>query len=312
MKFTKVQKTLMVMVASSFLFSGCDFKKSDPMTLLEMVNPPPQGLGNGGDTSGEETPQEPILAPEEQLITFAHLQKTSLVSCKDCHSKTSNPNKKPLLITIDHYKARLDAVISEISTGSMPPVDDGYLPLTDCEKAMLEKWIELGTPETTNVKVYDLAVCNPNPPIEPPIEVPPPATEPPAIQPPVVEPPVVVEPSPVEPSPVTEEQLVTFDYLVKTAFVSCAECHTVTKNPKKKPLLTNLEDYKARIVDVVTEIQNDDMPDTELGAMLLTACEKAMVYKWVDAGTPAETTIKVSEIPECAANKNLLGIFQTE
>ncbi len=217
----------------------------------------------------EPPPVEPPPINEDELISFATLQKTALVSCKDCHSKTSNPTKKPLLTTAEHYKARISDVVNEINNETMPPTEEGYLLLTKCEKAMLTKWIELGAPEISEFKITDLEACRPAKP-----------------------PPVVVEPQP-------EEQLVTFDYLVKTAFVSCAECHTKTKNPNKKPLLTNLDEYKARIADVVMAVNANDMPYTDNGARLLNACEKAMMNKWVDAGAPAASTVKVSDIPEC-------------
>ena len=155
MKSLKILSLLIL--ASSFMLSACDFKKSDPIALAEKTNPNPSGQS---------------LRPEDQVISFGHLQKTVLITCKNCHAETQNEKRKPLLLTIEHFKGRLADVAESISTDSMPPEEKGYKPLTACEKAQLDKWVELGTPEVTTTKVYDLLECRPG-------GTPPPVVEPP-------------------------------------------------------------------------------------------------------------------------------------
>ena len=87
------QKTALILTLSSlFLFSSCDFKKSEPISLVDKLNPANQGLGGGGTEPVD--PNEPEVRPEDQLITFTYLKKTAFISCKSCHSKTTNPKKR--------------------------------------------------------------------------------------------------------------------------------------------------------------------------------------------------------------------------
>jgi phosphatidylglycerophosphatase A len=45
MKFESPQKIIVLILSTFFLFSSCDFKKSNPIALADKLQPGGQGLG---------------------------------------------------------------------------------------------------------------------------------------------------------------------------------------------------------------------------------------------------------------------------
>ena len=92
----------------------------------------------------------------DNKVTFDTIKSYSMRSCQNCHSGTQSP----ALITYSDIKNNLDQIIEEISTDSMPPTDEGYQLLDTCQKALLQKWIEIGSPESSDVLVATIPECN--------------------------------------------------------------------------------------------------------------------------------------------------------
>lgn len=92
------------------------------------------------------------------MVTFDTVKSYSLRSCQNCHSGTQSP----ALITYSDVKNNLDQIVEEISTDSMPPTDEGYQLLGTCQKAILQKWIELGAPENSDVLIATIPECQTN------------------------------------------------------------------------------------------------------------------------------------------------------
>jgi hypothetical protein len=276
-----------------------DLEACRPIDIQPPVENPPTEPPPVVEPPEEPPPVENPTPVDEETITFALLQKTAFISCAECHSKTKNPQKKPLLTNLEQYQARLNDVQSEVNADDMPETDEGATLLTACEKAMMNKWIDLGAPSETGFKISDLQECK-SPTIDNTTQSTSPAVQHLTLQQTLLN--MLQKNEAVDSDFKLEDQLVTFDYLLTTSFVSCKECHSKTKNPKKKPLLTNMDEYIARLEDVKHAIQTDDMPKTSEGAALLTVCEKAMMNVWIDSGTPSETATKVLDIAECRAN----------
>lgn len=91
-------------------------------------------------------------------IDWTLMRDVVLVSCKDCHSGRQSPN----LNGYSEMTSHISLVYDEVSTQGMPPVRDGYTSLSACRIAAVKKWIDLGTPEVSNVKVATLPECPAN------------------------------------------------------------------------------------------------------------------------------------------------------
>jgi hypothetical protein len=103
------------------------------------------GEGAGGDQS--------FTAPSK--VSSETVMKSVLVSCQDCHTGS----RLPTLTSPGLVKASFNMVLSEVEGGDMPPQDRGYHPLTACQIAILKKWGELGSPDTSDVLVASLPEC---------------------------------------------------------------------------------------------------------------------------------------------------------
>lgn len=285
-------KNAIILFLLAASLSGCDIKNSDSIELTAKPEGQRPAGGNNQPVLEEDEKDDPNTRPEEQLVTFDFLKRTSLASCVRCHARSSNPDEKPFFRNRSEIIQHVDRVIGSIDEGSMPPPQSTAKPLTTCERAMLEVWVKSGMPARTNVLVHSIEECKPQEPVDPP------PTEPP--------PPEPVEPPPVDPG--LPEDLITFDFLLKTSFVSCEGCHKTTKNPKRKPILLSIEDYRQHLDKVKSTVMSDEMPSTDSGDQLLTACEKAMMNKWIDQGAPDKTDTRRSELAECQTTSALVEI----
>lgn len=266
---------------------GCDIKSSDSIELERKPAGRPQPQPNDQLADQDEN-DDPNTLPENQLLSFDYLKKTSLASCVRCHARSSNPEEKPLLRNRAEILKHFDRVTATIIDGTMPPPDGRDKPLNSCERALLDAWVDAGKPSRTNIRVQSLDECKPV--STPPEPIPDP----------------IVDPNPTDPG--IPEDAITFDHLLKSAFVSCAGCHTTTKKPIRKPILLTIEDYRQNIGKVQATVMADEMPQTDSGDQLLTPCEKAMMNKWIELGTPEKTEFSKSNLPECLNSQALVGI----
>lgn len=101
---------------------------------------------------GNETFKTP---PATTPIDAALVKNYALSTCFDCHSG----RKQPTLNSLDAIRSNIDSISTEVTLDSMPPQRDGYLPLSDCQKAVLERWIELGMPDQSTVTMDELPAC---------------------------------------------------------------------------------------------------------------------------------------------------------
>ncbi len=53
----------------------------------------------------------------------------------------------------------MSLVLSEVSGGDMPPAQSGFSQLTTCQKAVLQKWFDLGSPDESGIAVNTLPEC---------------------------------------------------------------------------------------------------------------------------------------------------------
>lgn len=90
----------------------------------------------------------------DQKITFDVLKATSLRTCLECHTGGKNA-----IGTAEQLLALKTTVLSEVATNEMPPKSSGYKSLTDCEKQILETWIDDQAKSIESVKIRELSKC---------------------------------------------------------------------------------------------------------------------------------------------------------
>lgn len=238
-----------IICSALILGTGCDYR---------VVKDPNALNGNNGSQA------KPIDGAT--LIDATLVKNTVLKTCMDCHAGRTSPE----LGSISAIQQNVSNVISWVNSNAMPPGKNGYSPLSDCNKAILTKWSQLGSPETSNEKVGDLAECKDG-------QVVPPETN-----------------LPIEKMPLTYQTLLT-----KVLQPKCLKCH----NPDyedveaagilfypyseitKRPRLWSAPGAKSKIVRVLTKDDESRMPPPEDGAPLSNE-EIQFVIKWLDAGAP--------------------------
>ena len=78
-----------------------------------------------------------------------------LNQCVDCHSGETSPT----ITTLSETRQDIGEIWNQVSQGSMPPMQESYVPLTKCQLAALKKWIDLGMPETSPNTIAELPEC---------------------------------------------------------------------------------------------------------------------------------------------------------
>lgn len=202
---------------------------------------------------------------EEALISTEIVQRTTLSSCQHCHSGL----KQPILNSKATVLASLGKVQSEVFSEQMPPRSSGYKAVTECEKEILKKWVELGTPDTSNVKVSSLPGCANSTPKPP-------------------------ESIPISQMPLDYQTLAT-----KILQPKCLNCHNPDGDPDaqdillfpyselaSKPTLLGTSSAQSKLVRMVTRTDEERMPPPESNIPALTSEEIDFLKKWIDAGHP--------------------------
>jgi cytochrome c553 len=251
--------------------------------------------GDGGQSKtdiGTMLGQDVIFNPAQGAQSFV------LGVCLHCHDTGGKGN--PTLNSIAAIKANLHDVVLDIDQDDMPKPDLGDKPLSACQKAVLHAWIDQGEPETSTIKISTLPACAnlASSPTGSPVPVPVPGPVPVAT--PV--PPPVATPAPVPPG---VPQFVGDHVIQKVVLGVCLHCHDAGG---KQPQLNSIALIKSNIKNIVADVTADDMPSPRKGDKPLSACQKAILNKWVELQTPRTSTVSVASLPECAVARAILEL----
>jgi uncharacterized membrane protein len=245
---------LMALISILFtlsVLSGCGY----PMELLGVYKSS-DGLP-GGFNAG---------AFAEKTVDFEVLKVTALDSCLHCHTsggKSMNTPEKLIALKTE--------ILASIQDGSMPPKSSGYKPLGDCEKQILETWLEDQTQSRApSRKVGELSKC--------------------------------ADAAPAKPKAPTDFAALelSFENLTKEILApKCLSCHTDETAKKtvldqysllgaQKLLADTAEDSMLYKVTVGTAKRF--MPPKNKGIDPLTDAEKDYLKRWIEAGAPEHGT----------------------
>ena len=78
----------------------------------------------------------------ETEINYLTVYYFALPACMKCHIDSQRPN----LSTYKSLVSEIDEVQDQISSGSMPPTENGFLPLSTCQQLVLTTWVSRGMP----------------------------------------------------------------------------------------------------------------------------------------------------------------------
>ncbi len=96
----------------------------------------------------------PVPTPDpETCITYKLITADTAAICLNCHKAGARP---PDLSTREKYLDNAADVLSEVMANTMPRRAP---PLTDCQKATLKKWLDMGAPEESQTTVSSLPEC---------------------------------------------------------------------------------------------------------------------------------------------------------
>lgn len=129
--FITTYKKKLILLAGFFVLAGCNYR-------INKSNDPAEGA----------------LSLSEP-VSYEAIKSYSLRTCMNCHAGQKTPD----LSTLENIKTNITKINSSIEISKMPPASDGYLPLSQCQKDVLAKWIELGFPEVSGVLVGQIPSC---------------------------------------------------------------------------------------------------------------------------------------------------------
>jgi hypothetical protein len=240
-----------ITIYSLFLLVSCNYKK---IKDLDAYN---------AQTSGKFS--TPITG--DLKLSFPTMKEYVFKSCLTCHVGKN----KPEFGSADLIRQEIQKIASEVNSNAMPPPEEGYSPLTDCQKAMLEEWIKQNTPDDSEVMVADLAACK---------DLPNQKDKKPEV--------------PIEQMPLTYSTLL--ERILKPRCITCHNSENTTEAaeilfyPYEAILKDNRFRWKApgvqsRIYKVLTRDDEERMPPPEDSGPLSEA-EVQFIVKWIDAGKP--------------------------
>lgn len=90
------------------------------------------------------------------LITADFVQKFSLDTCKKCHDGSNFPQ----LDSVSMIRLHIAYVQDATNGNRMPPSSMGFQPLSECQKSVLKKWVDLGMPDESSVKLKEVSECD--------------------------------------------------------------------------------------------------------------------------------------------------------
>jgi hypothetical protein len=221
--------------------------------------------------SHDEQPVAPGKFAADTKLDFTLVHNSVVKSCRDCHAG----EHAPTLVTASDFRASMARVLREVDAGDMPPRRKGYAPLNDCQTAILHRWAELGSPDSSAVTISDLAVCTSPSPTEP--ARPTPAPEP-----------------PLSLAPLTYETA-----LNRILKPKCLRCHNLDSTSDAVGTLffpyEELASHRglwrkpganSKFAHLVTREDDERMPPTNSTIAPLSEEELDFMVRWIDAGIP--------------------------
>ena len=227
-------------------------------------------LFSGCNYSMQKNPGAPDnqdLSLDSKIISYDTVRTYAIQTCLKCHSGSTRPS----LASLSDLKNNFSKVLSEVRDGAMPPPSSGYPDLSNCQKAILHKWQDLGEPETSDVSVKTLAECSAG---------------------------LGDNPDPNTPPPILSEPVNYNTMLNRILKPRCLSCHNKNdttdassilffpysefknnKNLIKRPGATS------KLVRMLTRTDEDRMPPPETGAPLASD-EIEFVKRFIDQGIP--------------------------
>jgi len=289
-RFNKITKTLLA-ATSLVILQSCNYRMDKPvsLSLSHPANPAGNTTQNTGDNSNNNGQSDTRLTADDK-VSFNLIKRYSMSTCLKCHA---SGKQDPDLSTIANIQQHQTTVLDEVNTDSMPPQDDGFTALNICQKALLKKWIDLGTPDSSSVSAGEIPECQTVLGQTPVVVGPTPPTTPPDT--PVVNPPT----PPTNPNPIpslSSQEAISYDLIKRYSLSTCTTCHSAGQ---KSPNLSTLADLQKNQSKVLHETDTDSMPPKKKGYAALTTCQKALLKKWADLGAPETSNSTVADVAEC-------------
>lgn len=194
-------------------------------------------------------------------VSWKTVESEVLGQCASCHLGQNQPD----LYDLGDIQRNVGKIWDQVSKNAMPPSLKGYSPLSQCQQAVLKKWIDLQTPMESTVKVMSLKECQS-----------------------------------LQPDPPIEQMPVNFQTLNKKILgPKCASCHCAGSECKAKSL--PFVDYldltadamkiwtepgeKSRVFRSITRQDKFRMPPPRLSESL-SPIEIKFIVDWIDRGKP--------------------------
>ncbi|MGZ3727557.1 MAG: hypothetical protein ACXWQQ_17440, partial [Pseudobdellovibrio sp.] len=92
------------------------------------------------------------------------------------------------------------------------------------------------------------------------------------------------------------DQKITFNLVKSVSLKTCFDCHG---NGKRDPDLSQISVVQANKDKIWHEVDSTSMPPAKAGYAALQGCEKELLRKWIDTGAVENSTVAISEVPEC-------------
>lgn len=95
------------------------------------------------------------LLKADAVINWDLMQNSILNQCMSCHIGKSSPELGSYAAVVQNK----NKIAIAVNNNSMPPAKNGYQPFDDCRKAILNSWVQAGSPETMTAHVSDFPDC---------------------------------------------------------------------------------------------------------------------------------------------------------
>ena len=97
-----------------------------------------------------------------------------------------------------------------------------------------------------------------------------------------------------------DTQMVDATTVQQSVLFACARCHSGTN----QPYLGTTADIERNITKVQKEVTSNAMPPSDSGYTPLSNCQKDISAKWIADGFPINSSVKVLDLPSCAADNS--------
>ncbi|MFZ3229418.1 MAG: hypothetical protein WA160_04380 [Pseudobdellovibrio sp.] len=197
------------------------------------------------------------------IIDFALIKTYSLSSCLACHSGSQAPD----ISTAAGAKNFIARILARVDVDTMPPSNGGYRMLDACQKALLHKWSDLGSPVTSTTTIASVPECKNS---------------------------AGGIPTPAPVIPISQMPLNYNTLLTKILQPKCIMCHSSTGTMADlqfypyKTLMLKSSKWTApgKTSSIYKEVIQKTMPPANSGISFLTIEESDFLAKWIDSGKP--------------------------